>query len=746
MVDESLIAYLKTKLEDEDDKLEKNIRELCSYSDKQPFENEQVIIKLINALDNLKAFDPAVGSGAFPMGMLQKMVYILSKLDQDNKHWQELQIDKAKKESNDVFETKNKEEREKLLIEINNSFDETINNPDYARKLYIIENSIYGVDIQSIAIQISKLRFFISLVIEQKTDKSKDNFGIRPLPNLETKFISANTLIGIEKDTNNLFDDEEIKTLEYKLKKIRHRLFNAKTPRTKRSLREKDKELRENIAEKLEQNGLGNKSAKLLAHWDPYNQNESSPFYDSEWMFGISSGFHIVLGNPPWGAKLTTLEKQTLKQNMPQIDSSTPNSFAYFVGKSMLESNGIMCLILPDSILIKDYAKTREFIKESLNEISWYQNTGIPDEVKSFVFVEHDVCIILCDKKHSLDNCSIRKKIYDSKLKKTDLIVYKLEKNKFIFKKHAYAFNLLITQKLYKLYTMLNTLNTLDDITQCHEGIHTGNVREKLFIKNKSTSSKPLYYGAKVGDIINNYYSKSSGWYVDYRKTIVDKTKGEYASLRDERIFNLPKIYITRTGNPLKAFYDESTYASNNFFSLQLKDYSLNTEESLKSILPLILSRFANFFIRTYASPRLGNTFIETKIIHLLKIPIPKTLKENSKIIKLFTDIIIILLQEKINDESLKISLFELIINSLIINLYFENHMREKEINILEYVENDIREAIQGKEFEDLNSTEKKQIIQKLYDKWTHPDNEVRNRIKLFAVRSPDILKPILES
>ena len=102
---------------------------------------------------------------------------------------------------------------------------------DYGRKLFLIENCIYGVDIQSIATQISKLRFFISLVVDQKIDSNKVNFGIRPLPNLETKFVAANTLVGIEKPTDQtyLFDTKEVKELEEELKKVRHKLFSAKT-------------------------------------------------------------------------------------------------------------------------------------------------------------------------------------------------------------------------------------------------------------------------------------------------------------------------------------------------------------------------------------------------------------------------------------------------------------------------------------------------------------------------------------
>ena len=94
MVDESLIAYIKTKLEDDykNDDLEDKLRKLCSYNDIQPFEDENIIFRIIKALDELKALDPAVGSGAFPMGMLQKIVHILTKLDPENEYWYELQL------------------------------------------------------------------------------------------------------------------------------------------------------------------------------------------------------------------------------------------------------------------------------------------------------------------------------------------------------------------------------------------------------------------------------------------------------------------------------------------------------------------------------------------------------------------------------------------------------------------------------------------------------------------------------
>ena len=86
------------------------------------------------------------------------------------------------------------------------------------------------------------------------------------------------------------------------------------------------------------------------------------------------------------------------------------------------------------------------------------------------------------------------------------------------------------------------------------------------------------------------------------------------------------------------------------------------------------------------------------------------------------------------------------VLDALVFNLYFPDHMKERGIDVLEFVERDIERVMQGREFEKLADAEKKQVIEQLQATWNHPDNEVRNRIKLFAVRSPEILKPILES
>ena len=373
MVDESLIAYLKNSVKNwgiEAEKLDKQLHELLSYDDINPFaKNDNLQNQIIHALDNCKILDPACGSGAFPMGILQKMVHVLQKVDPENKYWQELQLNKAVKETEGAFALADKKEREQKLIEINEAFDEKIHDPDYARKLFLVENCIYGVDIQPIATQISKLRFFISLVVDQKVDKDEPNFGIRALPNLETKFVAANTLIGIEKpkDQMTLFDHQEIKELERELKNVRHRLFSAKSPATKRRLRDKDKEIREKTGKLLVEHGWGNETAKQLSGWDPYDQNASSPFFDPEWMFDISDGFDVVIGNPPYGADIDDLIK-LFERLYPKTSRGFKDIYKYFFNCSLehlVNKKGILAFITPNTFLLQPrYSDLRAFLLE----------------------------------------------------------------------------------------------------------------------------------------------------------------------------------------------------------------------------------------------------------------------------------------------------------------------------------------------------------------------------------------------
>ena len=283
-----------------------------------PAETDQ----LIAAIDNLKALDPACGSGAFPMGLLQKLIHVLHRLDPGNTRWKaqnrrplELRLESAKQTPDPSRRETEIEEAEAALAKLDRDFSDA-NKPDYARKLYLIDKCLFGVDIQPIAVQIAKLRFFISLVVSQKIDREQENANITALPNLETKLVAANTLIPIERNAQvDLFRNANIAEKEAELRAMNARYFSARTAKTKRQRREDIARLRDELADLLKSDrGLPETDAKQMAAWDPFDQNTEAHFFDPEWMFGLSGGFDLVIGNPPY------VRHEAIKDQKPTLE------------------------------------------------------------------------------------------------------------------------------------------------------------------------------------------------------------------------------------------------------------------------------------------------------------------------------------------------------------------------------------------------------------------------------------------
>lgn len=320
MVDESLFASfsetLKAKDGNQDEGICVQLRTLLSYADTPHGLAEADVKKLITVIDSIKVLDPACGSGAFPMGMLLKLVHVLAKLDPRNEKWKQRQVDRVNRlivDAEDTIEADDVKrsvvaDLEKQRTDVEEAF--LRNQLDYGRKLYLIQNCIFGVDIQPIAVQIAKLRFFISLIVNETIDSSRTNRGIRPLPNLETKFVAANSLISIENNrqaTLQSYVHETIR-IERDLRRVRERHFHARTQETKDRCRAEDARLRAELAVLLEQDGYSPTSARLLAHWNPYDLNRVAGFFDPKWMFEVDDGFDIVIGNPPYIKEFTSRE------------------------------------------------------------------------------------------------------------------------------------------------------------------------------------------------------------------------------------------------------------------------------------------------------------------------------------------------------------------------------------------------------------------------------------------------------
>lgn len=372
MVDESLIAYFKQKL-DNSEEIETRLRDLFAHTTDLPEFSKEENTSLIKAISEAKILDPACGSGAFPMGVLHRLVDLLNKLDPENKHWNELQKQRAIAETAEVFDSGDTEERKIRLDEINKAFDLSMNYPDYARKLFLIENCIYGVDIQQIAIQISKLRFFISLIIDQKVNDSKPNRNILSMPNLETKFVAANTLIGLDKPDQLSITNANVEILEKELASIRHKIFFTRKYSAKKILKKKEKEKREDLKKALMDSEFGEATAAQIAGWNPFDPMQSAKFYDPETMFGFGGGFDVVIGNPPYvEAKKLKDISQTLRKFYSTY-SGTADLYVYFYenGIKNLKPNGTLVFITSNKFIKTSYGENlrKYFTGFRINEI-----------------------------------------------------------------------------------------------------------------------------------------------------------------------------------------------------------------------------------------------------------------------------------------------------------------------------------------------------------------------------------------
>ncbi len=399
MVDESLIACLKTKLETalpSAKTVEARLRHLFAYTDEPHQFSAPEVDALIAAIDSLKSLDPAVGSGAFPMGILHKLVFILGKLDPRNEKWKERQIARvrdtmatAEKIEDATARERAVRELEQQIAGINEAFEH--NELDYGRKLYLIENCIYGVDIQTIAVQIAKMRFFISLIVDQKIDNAQPNRGVRPLPNLETKFVAANTLIGINRPGQQLLRNRDIDAQEAELRRVRERHFLARTPKQKAKCRDDDARLRTEIAELLKGDGWDTATARKLASWNPYDQNTSADFFDVEWMFGLTEGFDVLIGNPPYvDSEQMVRICPEMRERLAELYSTAKGNWDLYIPfweaslKMSNKARGVVTLITPNKWLSIEYGRAlREFTNAKVMRFADYsrfralENTGV---------------------------------------------------------------------------------------------------------------------------------------------------------------------------------------------------------------------------------------------------------------------------------------------------------------------------------------------------------------------------------
>lgn len=645
MVDESLIAYLIQKLGDTTEN-EKRLRQLFSPTVQIPSFTDKETRLLIIALSAAKILDPACGSGAFPMGILHRMVDLLNKLDPDNKIWFELQKQRAIEETAEVFDSGDTQEREKRLNEINKAFDMSMNNPDYARKLFLIENCIYGVDIQQIAIQISKLRFFISLIVDQKVDDAKPNRNILSMPNLETRFVAANTLIGLDKPQQLSLMEDEVKLLEKELVSIRHKIFFTRKYHDKKELKKRDKLKRDELEKALERSGYTKNTATQMAGWNPFDPTHSATFFDMETMFGFIDGFDVVIGNPPY-VNLANIKPDSYRNKLKAKFYSARNKsdlYAFFIeqGFTFLTKTGKMAYIIPHTWKATDsFRNLREIIfkNKSLLQIVNLEMGVFDATVKPLI-------AFFSNQNYPNSNISIFNQNFELECIISTMDI--LENLNFELDSTS---NLLMKQ-LYQKIEFNSVI--LEKIIQFSRGIKTSD-DERFILKVNNKDCYKVFRGKNIKAYSLNWNNE----YVWYRPDLMKQKVGCVPNSRE--FFEVPEKLVTQRVNSshkLLVAYDNKQ----NYFmdTVNVSRYSSwNHNISLKYLCGLLNSKLINFwYCNKYNMPTIG-------IYELHSVPIK--ISENQTQIIEFVDLI---LSAKKTDPQSNTTALEHQIDELVFKLY----------------------------------------------------------------------------
>ncbi len=575
---------------------------------------------IVKTISELKILDPAVGSGAFPMGILHKLTLALRRLDPDNSRWEKLQKELATQRAGEAFDTSDQQERKDELAEISDTF-ESYRDSDFGRKLYLIQNSIFGVDIQPIACQIAKLRFFISLAIEQEPDRDAKNFGIKPLPNLETRFIAANTLIGL----GLTLTSEKAQRLERKLLVNRERHFHATTRKRKLACKTKDKKLRTKLATELKYVGMPADDAEKIAKWDIYDQNDTADWFEPKRMFGVADGFDVVIGNPPY-AKGEHLDL-TMRKQLKESYGWAGDLYDYFIfaGFNLTAENRIFAYIANDSYVA---LPTKRRIRNLFLEHKLLHLVKAPAHTFEATIYTAIFILLKAEVENQHSYLSGEMKFPDFEYIANGAVEYatinKIPDRKFLLSgKNHWVLRLFALENVEKYCNVLDT------------GIHSGNVRTKIFFQENNGRRHRLLQGKQIQRYTIQWDSPKAKYLfcdIDYVPLPIPGIgRGGKPSKRNEywhfcgdiKNHHQPERLLMRQTDDdlIVAYHSEAEsghfYTDNTLYTL----LPTSGDVSLKFLLALFNSRLLNF-VYHFISQEQGKTLAAVKVSTVNKLPV----------------------------------------------------------------------------------------------------------------------------
>jgi len=582
MCKESLREYLKSKIE----KTEDGEQRIDQLLDSKPHEwrdqqrNYRDKLKkykyeILEALDEIKVIDPACGSGAFPMGMLQ------------------------------------------LLLQTYERIDPTFDS--YKKKLEIIKNNLFGVDIEPMAVEIARLRSWLSIIVDEELNPKAENMGIHPLPNLEFKFICANSLISAPvEEENGLFENTFFTDLEQKAKEF----FEINDVKKKEAKKHELQELvNSKVQEKLDNAGqlsiglnMGkfagelkkknkksiDENIKLFHLWSSYTNiftaDEPVGFFETKYFFpSAKDGFDIVIGNPPYVSTKGRdgNDKVILKEIFGFADDLY--SHFYFKGLQIAKpGTGILAYITSKTFwTIQTKRNVRQLLQE--NRIIEIFDTAAPFSAMV------DTCVVIVRKEDSKEDYQLRfndgkDDLLNPKKYDTTISIYRNAVNQVFFIPSKFnlqiynKYNQKVSDLMNKWWAKINTSKNISQnkeeleayrkslkagevallglLTEGGQGLATGNNGKYIGVRE----------GAKQAEVIRNSRSK---------KLLEASKKIKNAEFKNDFLKEKTEPEIRDLFDDLKEEYGRDIFGQGYIFRIvsdnEIADVSKMTEEEKKN-------------------------------------------------------------------------------------------------------------------------------------------------------------------
>jgi len=716
---------LKGLLQDKD-YYQKTINKLLNASTLSQHKLKDIMLK---KLKQIKVLDPAIGSGAFPMGVLHELVDLRRHLGDTT------ELATLKKE--------------------------------------IIENSIYGIDIEPSAVEIAKLRFWLSIVVDEDTPT--------PLPNLFYKIMVGNSLLEtvngfdplVVQDSNLFGDTYKIHTLQDKFHEYYREWDNDKKGDIQNEINEIIDEV---LDSKLDQHqeeidsylrnadifSFDKKATNAIAkaHEDmvligkvkekPTTELFFYKLYFAEVM--NSGGFNVIIGNPPY------VRQEKIKELKPRLKienyssyNGTADLYIYFFEKgfNLLKENGILSYITSNKYTRAKYGKEfRKFVLDNANILEYIDFNG----VKVFESATVDTSIFAYQKSHKNDNTFIYCDIDESYKKGEDLEKFIAQKG---FEYHqsdlsadSFSFvspqELAIKKQIEKVGTPLKKwdINIYRGITTgCNEAFIISEEIKKILISNNIKNDKNIKPILR-GKALRKYYPTKAKEYILYIPWEFDLNDNssieEYLyehkmqlSLRPEVKSRRYNWYaMSRYGSAyassfkdLKIIYPE--FCSSSMFSYDdsgsyLLDTSWFIDKGDKYLLAVLNSKLVWYYLK-FISSTLGNVALRMKKIYVEQLPIPEIPNEAQKPFEMLVDYILFAKEKKLENEA---SLFEAVIDNMVYDLYFEEKMKEAQC----YMSDVVTEIVQPFSPDDSDAL-KEEFVKTLYEIFKEDEDVQRGLI-----------------